>query len=473
MSDFLEKEALDQSAALEAGEISVEELMKLTLDRIEAVNGDVNAVVALRDRDELLAEARAADAAPRKGWMHGLPIAVKDLANVKGLPTTLGVPALANAIAEEDEIMVARMRAAGAIFIGKTNVPQLGLGSHSFNELYGTTRNPYDLSVSAGGSSGGAAAALAARMVSIADGSDMMGSLRNPAAWNNVYGLRPSWARVPSEPKGEMFLHQLATLGPMARSPRDVAALLDVQSGPDKRQPHGCSYDAVSPLIGAPVNGMRVGWLRDWGGAYPMEEDLLDTSEAALNIFDDLGIEVELVDPPFDAALIWDSWIKLRSWAVSGSADVLYASPAMRDELKPESIWEIERGLSLSAKDVHQASLIRSQWFTRVNELFATYDALLLPTTQVWPFAQEKRFPEEVAGRKMDTYHRWMEVVIPVSLLGLPCLSVPAGFGPNGLPAGLQVFGPRGSDSKMLQIGQAWHEATDFAARRPSILHDA
>ena len=473
MGDFLEKDALDQAAALEKREISAEELMKLTLERIRAVNGEVNSIVSMRDEDDILADARAADDTPRKGWMHGLPTAIKDLANAAGLPTSMGSPIFDGQIAEKDDIMVARMRAAGALIIGKTNTPEFGLGSHTFNPVHGATHNPYDLSRSAGGSSGGTAASLACRMLPVADGSDMMGSLRNPAAWNNIYGFRPSWARVPVEPKGDMFLHQLAVKGPMGRSPRDVAALLDTQSGNDPRQPHGWDAAATLPLIETPVKGRRVGWLGNWGGAFPMEEGLLELNEAALATFADIGIEVEEVAPPFEAARIWESWITLRSWMVAGGSAPLYENPETRAMLKPEAVWEIERGLGFSAMDVHRASTIRSEWFLKAAELFESYDALILPTTQVWPFPVEWRNPEEIAGVKMDTYHRWMEVVIPVGLLGLPCIAMPAGFGANGLPGGISVFGPRGSDAALLQIGHAWHQATDHVRRRPPVLSNA
>ena len=368
--------------------------------------------------------------------------------------------------------MVARMRAAGALIIGKTNTPEFGLGSHTFNPVHGATHNPFDLGRSAGGSSGGAAAALACRMLPVADGSDMMGSLRNPGAWNNVYGFRPTWARVPSEPLGDNFLHQLATLGPMGRSPRDVAALLDTQSGPDPRQPHGFEAAPTLPDMDKPISKGRIGWLADWGGAYPMEAGLMAVYEAAVAKLEDVGFTVERLDAPFEAGKIWDSWITLRSWAVAGGSKVHYDDPETRAMLKPEAIWEIERGLGFSAMDVHAASVIRSDWFKRAAELFETFDALLLPTTQVWPFPVDWRNPEEVAGVKMDTYHRWMEVVIPIGLLGLPCLNIPAGFGDNGLPAGLQLFGPRNSDGRLLRMGQAWHEATDFVKRKPPVLQD-
>ena len=453
---------------LGAGRISCAELMGITLDRIAAVNETVNAIVALRDPDDLLASARAADAVPaaQRGPLHGLPIAVKDLVNVSGIVTSQGSPIFRDAVAGADDIVAARMRAAGAILIGKTNVPEFGLGSHTFNPVYGATANPYDPARSCGGSSGGAAVALATGMVALADGSDMMGSLRNPAAWNNVYGFRPSWGRVPPEPQGDTFLHQLATLGPMARSPGDIAILLDVMSGRDARQPHGMDCAAVSPLEGAEMKGRRIGWLGDWGGAFAMEQGLMERAEAALRVFEDLGAHVEPVAPPFGAGAIWQSWIDLRSWAVAAALSPLMTRKA---QLKDSAIWEIERGQAMSAMQVHSASVIRSGWFARAAALFDDYDALVLPAAQVWPFDMTLPWPQEIAGHAMDTYHRWMEVVVPVSLIGLPCLALPAGFGAAGLPAGVQMFTRRGSDAALLALGAAYHAATGWPQERPAM----
>jgi amidase len=424
--------------------------------------------VSLRDPDALLAEARAADAVPAQGPLHGLPVAIKDLAEAQGLPTTEGSPLFAGRLATRDDLMVARMRAAGAIVIGKTNTPAFGLGSHTTNPVFGATRNPYDPARTPGGSSGGAAAALAAGMIPIADGSDMMGSLRNPAGWCNVYGFRPSWGLVPGEPEGDTFLHQLSTLGPMGRSPADVALLLGVQAGPDPRQPHGVVPDDYSDLS-ANVAGRRIGWLGDWGGL-PCEAGVLAHCAQALQTFDDLGCPVEVVAPPFPRAALWDSWTSLRSWAVAGGMGALCDDPASRDALNPQAIWEIEQGRRLTAADVHAASLIRSDWFRTAATLFDTYDALVLPTAQLWPFPVEWDWPRDIAGQAMDTYHRWMEVVIPASLAGLPTLAVPAGFGPAGLPMGLQLIGRRGDDLRILQLGQAWHMATGWPARHPPAL---
>ncbi len=467
MHDILSQSALQQSAALTSGDLSVAELMQATLEQIAAVNGPVNAIVSLRDADDLMAEARAADAAPRKGWLHGIPMAIKDLANAKGLPTSMGSPLFAGQVAAEDETVVARLRAAGAIIIGKTNTPEFGLGSHTFNPVHGATGNPYDVAKSAGGSSGGAAAALAARMVSVADGSDMMGSLRNPAAWNNVYGMRPSWGTVPSEPIGELFLHQLATLGPMARDPRDLAALLDTMTGADTRQPHGLSPADTLPAMDAELSPQRIGWLGNWGRALPMEDGILAISESAMAELGNLGHSVMALDAPFDADAMWDSWITLRSFAIAAGAEPLYADPDKRRLLKEAAQWEIARGLAMSAMEVNRASVIRSDWFRTAHALFQDYDVLVLPSAQVWPFDVEMVHPTEIAGMAMDTYHRWMQVVVPAGLLGLPVVNVPVGFGENGLPAGVQLIGPRGSDGRLLQLAEQWHQATQWPQKHP------
>jgi amidase len=467
MSDLTQLSASDLSAHLAAGECSAADVMAAFLDRIEAVNPALNAIVAQRPREVLLAEAEAMDRAPRTGWLHGVPVAVKDVVATAGIVTTWGSPIFEGFVPAEDETLARRLRAAGAILIGKTNVPEFGMGSHTFNPVYGATRNPYDTGRSAGGSSGGAAAALAARLVPVADGSDAMGSLRNPAAFCNVYGFRPSWALVPGDPGGDTFLHQLVTDGPMGRTVEDVARLLEVLAGPDPRLPHGRAWEPFAEGLDAAPAGARIGWLGDWGGAYAMEPGVLETCEAGLRVLEGLGYRVEPLPPPVAAEALWEAWTCLRSWAAAANLGVHYDDPARRARLKPEAIWEIERGRALSAMEVHRASVIRSDWFTQLAGLFGRFDALALPSAQVWPFPVDWRWPREIAGRAMDSYHRWMEVVVPVSLAGLPALSVPAGFGDAGLPMGLQLIGPRGGDRAILRLGQAYHRATDWPGQRP------
>lgn len=467
--DLIDYEATELVALMQSGGVSAQEVMRACLDRIDAVNGEVNAIVALRDPDELMAEAKAADNTPRQGWLHGVPVAVKDLANTKGIRSTLGTPVLKDFVPRRDDLFVSRMRAAGAIFIGKTNAPEFGLGSHTVNPVYGATRNPYDLTRSSGGSSGGATAALAAGMQWVCDGSDMMGSLRNPAGWCNTYGFRPSFGLVPGDPDRDLYMHPMATSGPMGRSPADMAALLDIQSGADPRVPLSWSGPGFAQNLKAEVRGRRVGWLRDWGGAWPMEPGVLETCEAALATFADLGVEVVEIEAPFPAQDLWQAWIDLRSFAVSASVAPLYDNPKYRPHIRRDAVWELERGRALTTVEIQKASAIRSAWFRKAHDLFDGLDALIAPTAQVWPFPVDWDHPKEIAGNQMDTYHRWMECVIPASLIGLPAAAVPAGFGAAGLPMGLQIIGAHKSDLAVLQLAQAWHEATNWPTRQPAL----
>ncbi|MEL7395525.1 MAG: amidase [Pseudomonadota bacterium] len=456
MIDPLNMAARDQVAAILSGKLSVERVMEASLERITAVNGRINAIVSQRDADDLLAEARGVDQAGPSGALAGLPTAIKDLADAKGLPNSQGSPIFAGQISQFDDPHVARMRAAGAIFIGKTNVPEFGLGSHSYNPLFGVTGTPYAPHLSAGGSSGGAAAALASGMMAIADGSDMMGSLRNPAGWCNVYGLRPTHGVVPGAEGGDLYLHKLSTRGPMARDPGDLALLLSVMA----------ATDGFEDLC-AHAGWLRVGWLSDWGGAFAMEPGILTLCEGALGELERVGAAVSPIEPPLSRDVLWQAWTDLRSFTIAAESRDLYVDPVTRAQLKPEAVWEIERGMAMTAMDVHEASLKRSDWSRAASTLFETYDVLALPSAQVWPFPVEMHWPGEIAGQEMDTYHRWMEVVIPASLLGLPAICVPAGFGENDLPMGLQLIGRPGADLMLLELAEAYHQATEWPRARP------
>ena len=469
--DIWQYSASDLSRLIAARKLAPSEVMAAYLKRIDAENPGMNAIVSLRDGDALLAEAKVADDATPLGWLHGIPFAVKDLCATKGLRTTWGSPLFRDHIPAQDDLLAARMRGAGAIFIGKTNTPEWGHGSHTFNPVFGPTRNPYDLTRTPGGSSGGAAAALAARLVPVADGSDMMGSLRNPAAFCNIYGFRPTWGLVPSDAEGDTYLATLSTSGPMGRTIEDVARLLQVQAGPNPEVPFDRpAGDYVAGLEAARLKNKRIAWAGDWGGAFATEPGILDLCEIALRQMEAMGAIVTPIPPPFPAEHLWRAWITLRAMLNANSFRALYDDPAKRAQLKPETLWEIEQGLTLSAQAVYDASVIRSRWYAHAARLFQTFDALALPTAQVWPFPVEQRWPQTIAGRQMDTYHRWMEVVIPISLAGLPALSLPVGFGANGLPMGMQLAGPVGTDSAVLAMGQAWHAATDWPGKRPPPL---
>ena len=465
---MLEWSASELSRAIHARKVAPSEVMAVWLAQVEARNGPVNAIVSQRDPDVLMAEARALDDLAPRGWLHGVPFAVKDLVATQGLRTTWGAPLFRDHVPTKDDLVAARLRASGAVIAAKTNVPEWGQGSHSFNPIFGVTRNPYDLSRSAGGSSGGAAAALATRMAWVADGSDMMGSLRNPAAFCNVYGFRPTWGLVPQDAEGDTYLATLATEGPMARTVEDLARLLEVLAGENPEVPFP---RAMAPLaLDREVRGLRIGWLADWGGAYAMEPGILDLCETALGQLQDMGAVVEHLAPPFPAERLWSAWVTLRAMLNAGGKRALAEDPAKRALTKPETLWEIEQGMGLAAQAVYEASVIRSRWHAHAARLFQRFDAVVLPSAQVWPFPADWRWPEEIAGQRMDTYHRWMEVVVPASLIGLPALSVPVGFGPQGLPMGMQIIGRSGDDARILALGQAWHRATDWPQRRPPLV---
>lgn len=467
--------AVELGAALRARRVSCREVMDACLARIEAVNPAVNAIVSLQDPDALRAEAGARDAEIARGlWrgaLHGFPQAPKDLANTVGIPSTQGSPILAGHLPEADSLVVERVRKAGAILIGKTNTPEFGLGSHTYNTVFGTTLNAWDQGVSAGGSSGGAAVALAARMLPVADGSDMMGSLRNPAGWNNVVGFRPSFGRVPYGPTGEVFLQQLGTEGPMGRTVADAALLLSVQAGFDPRAPLSIAEDPAgfAGSLARDFKGARIGWLGDLGGYLPMEPGVLAVCEEGLKHFDALGCSVEAVTPDFDMARLWEAWLVLRGTLVAGAAGPLHADAAKRALLKPEAVWEVENGLKLTGPEVFRASATRSAWYQEMRRLYETYDFLVLPTAQIFAFDARMHWPEAIGDRKMDTYHRWMEVVIPGTLGGGPVLAVPAGFGAGHRPMGLQILGPAQADFATLQIGQAYELASGFSRLQPAL----
>lgn len=445
--------------------------MEACLDRIESANPGLNAIVSLRERGELMAEAAEADRGPPRGRLHGIPFAAKDLVEVRGLPTSFGSPIFRDHMSVADDILAERVRAAGAIFVGKTNTPEFGLGSHTFNPVHGVTRNPYDPSRSAGGSSGGAAAALAARMLWVADGSDMMGSLRNPAAFNNVYGFRPSHGLVPQEPKGDTFLGQLSTAGPMGRSPRDVALLLDVLAGPDPRVPHSAAREAsYESALDRPARSCRIGWVGDWDGFFPTDPEILSLCEQGLRKLEETGCAITRVTPDFDPQRLLGAWHCLRSWAISCKLAPHHENPAERELLKPEAAWEVENGRGLSAAEVHAASVVRSEWFAALARQFESHDILAMPSAQVFPFDAGTDWPRRVLDSEMRNYREWMEIVVPVSLAGVPALAVPVGFGEAGLPAGMQLFGPKGDDLSVLQVGHSYHAETGWPSRRPPPL---
>jgi amidase len=472
-ADILDLGACALSDLIAAREISCVEVATIYLDHIERTNPFYNAIVSLRDRPELLAEACEKDTLlarrQRQGWLHGIPQAIKDLAPTKGLRTTLGSPLHKDSIPTHDAVFVQRMKQSGAILLGKTNTAEFGLGSQTYNPVFGTTLNAYDRKRTSGGSSGGAAVALATRMLPVADGSDSAGSIRNPAAYNNQFSLRPTPGRMPPEGR-DPHLPSLATVGAMARSVEDLAMLFAVQTNETAwSQPaEGQTSTCFSERLTGDMRGTRIGWLGDLGGHLPFESGVIDLCEKALRAFANIGCEVEPVRIDYPLEQLWEDWITLRAWLTGGPLAGRYADAAKRALMKREACWEVGRAMRLSAIDVLEASGRRADWCRALERLFKTCDFLALPTAQCFPFDAGVSWPNEIGGRRMDTYHRWMEVTIYATLAGCPVVNVPAGFSAQGLPMGLQIMAPGNRDFSCLQLAHAYQQATSWGSVLPS-----
>lgn len=474
--------AWELSEKIKSREVSCVEVMQAYLDHIEKTNPAVNAIVALQDREGLMRRSREMDAAlaggSPMGWMHGFPQAIKDLEETDGIATTYASPIFKDNTPAFDSLLVSRMKAAGAIVVGKTNTPEWGFGSQTYNNVYGATGNPFDPAKTCGGSSGGAACAVAMRMQPVADGSDYMGSLRNPAGWCNIYGYRPSAGCVPN--RGfDLYLNDCVARGPMARSVADLALLLSTLSGFDRESPLSLPDDAalkgltpsnVHEKLRADMTGRKVAWLGDWDGYLPMEEGVMELCEGALAKFPEFGVTVEKIGAPYDPAKFWDEiWLPFRHLQAV-SLKGYYDDPEKRKLLKPEAVYEYEGSFKYSMQDIQAASVKRGEFFRALLKVFDAFDYIAVPTAQVFPFDKETHWPKEVAGRQMDTYHRWMEVVTHWTAAGCPVVAMPAGFGPQGLPMGIQIVGrPRG-DFDLLQFARAYEERNDWFNMRKSPL---
>jgi amidase len=450
-------------------ELSARELMLAHLEQIRRLNPLLNAIVAKLDDEECLALAEAADRALARGEavgpLHGLPTAFKDLEAAAGFPCTSGSPIFKDHVPVEDTVLVERLRRAGVIPIGKTNVPEFGMGSHTYNRVYGTTVNPYDTTKSAGGSSGGAAAALAAGLLPIADGSDLGGSLRNPASFNNIVGLRPTVGLVPMAPTHLPFVG-FAVKGPMARSVADAAFLLSVMAGPDPRDP-GCYPSDPSLFAGSlerEFKGVRVAWCPDLGGL-PLHHQVRGVLEAERCIFEDLGCIVEDACPDLSGSD--EIFHVIRSWLFWNSLGPLLGEH--RESMKPEAVWQIEAGAGLSGVDIARAMTSQAQLMERMRHFQANYEFIVCAVSQVPPFDAAIDWPKEIEGAEMENYVAWMRSAYWISTTFLPSISVPAGFTPEGLPVGIQIVGRYRDDLGVLQMGRAFEQATDFGRLRPSI----
>ena len=460
--------AVELAQKIRAGEISAVETMEAHLAQIEKVNPQVNAIVTLLPEMAMEAARKADEKLARGeevGPLHGLPVAHKDLVQTKGIRTTFGSLVYENFVPDEDALLVERLREAGAILLGKTNTPEFGAGSQTFNKVFGVTKNPYDLTKTCGGSSGGAAVSVACRMLPFADGSDLGGSLRNPTNFCNVVGFRPSVGRVPSWPS-ESGWNSFAVDGPIARTVEDTALMLSVLAGPDLRSPISLPENGAvfRNSLERNLKGIRIAWSSDLGGL-PVDSRVTKTLEAQRAVFEDLGCIVEEGFPDFsDADEIFKTF---RAWFYEMNLSSLL--PEHRDKLKETVVWNIEAGMKLSGPELGRAEVKRTALFHRVREFMQNYDFLALPVSQVPPFPIEQEFVSEINGVQMETYLDWMRSCYFISVTGQPAISVPCGFTEDGLPVGLQLVGKPQDDLGVLQLAYAFEKASGFYQQIPKV----
>ncbi len=461
--------ATELARRLRTRELSAREVLAAHLDRIDEVNQAVNAIVTIVADQAMDAATRADDALARGdavGPLHGLPIAHKDLVATAGIRTTSGSPIFADTVPDVDDLLAERARSAGAIVIGKTNTPEFGAGSQTFNPVFGPTRNPYDLAKTCGGSSGGAAAALACGMVPIADGSDLGGSLRNPASFCNVVGFRPSPGRIPSWPSSDPS-QVLSVEGPMGRTVEDAALLLGALAGPDPRVPISRPEPgaAFAPPLEGDLGSPLIAWAPTAGDTMPFDPRITAAVDAARGTFEELGCGTEAAFLDLRDAREVFFTLRARMFA----ADLGDLLEDHRDEMKATVVWNIEEGLRLSTADIERAAHRHAQLVERAVDFFRRFDFVVLPVTQVLPFDVHTEYPVEIEGESMPTYLDWMRSCWCITLTGSPAISVPCGFTEAGLPVGVQIVGRRGDDRGVLRLAHAFERATRVGDRRPGI----
>jgi amidase len=468
-ADLCFMSARELVSLIRARKVSAREVMTAFLEQINRVNPKINAIVAKLDDDRCLALADDADRRAARGEklgaLHGLPFAFKDVEAAVGFPFTRGSPIYKNDMPTEDAVLVERLRNAGVLPIGKTNTPEFGMGSHTYNNVYGTTLNPYDVTKSAGGSSGGAAAALASGLLPLADGSDLGGSLRNPGNFNNVVGFRPTVGLVPTAPNSFPF-PGFAVKGPMARSVTDAAFLLSLMAGPDPRDPavYPCDPSLFAAALDRNFKETRVAWCPDLGGL-PLDGRVRSVLEARRQTAEDLGCIVDEAHPDLSGAE--EIFLTIRAWRSAITLGPLLEKH--RDQLKPEAIWEIEFGTRLSSADVGKAMVRHRELLERMRSFQEKYEFILCAVNQVPPFDAKLDWPKTIEGVNMEHYIAWMKSAYWISTTFCPAISVPAGFTVDELPVGIQIVGRYRDDFGVLQMAYAFEQATGFGRKRPPI----
>tara|TARA_S200000501_G_C20806808_1_gene736526 strand:+ start:49 stop:1470 length:1422 start_codon:yes stop_codon:yes gene_type:complete len=469
---FENKSVKDLISLVKKGDITIRELNEYYIQKIKKINPKLNAIVSIKNENQILDEAVKKDKQKNKSsLLFGLPIAIKDLSDVAGIPTTYGYEGSKNNLPKKNSLFVDRLIKNGAIIIGKTNTAELGVGGHTTNRLFGPTSNVYDLSKSAAGSSGGASSAVASGILPFADGTDQMGSCRGPAAYANIYGFRPTPGLIPSDRSNHnKKLPVLTTPGCFARTPEDMAFFLDATKGQSSLDPY--SFELKKNFINSEFtdeefSNLKICWLSDMEKKYELESEILELCNKQLISLEKNKIEIDLPKININVDDLWESWTCLRSKSIY--EDTIAMNIKNISEMTYQAIWEFKNGLKVKDDNINFAMKKRNNCFYEVEKLFEKYDFLALPSAQVFPFDKNIQYPTEINSKKIETYHKWLEIFIMSSLLDLPTITVPVGFNKNGYPMGLQIIGKKGSDLNVYNFAKKYENIFNFSNIKPKI----
>ena len=458
-------------------EASIKEVVIFYLERIKKYNPSLNAIVSIKEEEQIINEAKHKDEKfDESKPLFGLPLASKDLLDVVGFPTTCGFPGYKDYFPKKNSIIVDRQIDAGGIMIGKTNTAELGVGAHTANRLFGITPNVYGNTQSSGGSSGGAGVAVAAELLPFADGTDMMGSCRTPAAYANVYGFRPTPGLLPDYRTNDKKknLPIISTPGCLARTPDDMAILLDVIAGEHKEDPISFSLKNSfkdTNISDQEFSKIKIGWLSDMNGNYQYDPDLVEMCNKQLNSLEKNKVVIEHLKPNVDAHKLWNCWGTLRAKSIYEDINEEIIAMNIKDvnQMTPQALWEYNKGIKLKEDDVKLALNSRIELSNDVNSLFGSFDFLALPSQQSFPFDKNLRQPEKINDQVMDTYHRWIEIHIFASLFYLPSISLPIGFNKDGFPIGIQIIAKTKEDLKVMSFAKKYEEIFNFSKYKPNL----
>jgi len=473
---MLEDKSISKIISLiQSKEVSVKEVVEHYLKKIKKYNQTLNAIVLQIDEQKILDEANSIDKKDqsKEKPLVGLPMACKDLFDIEGLPSTYGYPDFKNNIAKKNSLIVDRLKKNGAIIIGKTNTAELGVGGHTTNRLFGPTVNPYNISKSAAGSSGGAGSAVATGLLPFADGTDMMGSCRAPAAYANIYGFRPTTGLIPTDRSSENRVDNFPILtspGCFAKTPEDMSILLDCVVGADPLDPFSISLNSSFKehlKNKFEFSNIKVCWLSDLNGAYNFEHGIIEMCENKLKDLNNHNLEIEPLKSKINSNDLWESWTTLRAKSIF--EDTISMKIDDINKMTSQAIWEYNKGEKVKKEDIDKALRQKLDCAKQIDEIFNKYDFLILPSAQVFPFDKNLQYPDQINGKQLDTYHRWIEVFIMSSLLDLPTITVPVGFNKNGLPMGMQIIAKKSDDLKLLSFAKSYEECFNFSKIKPKL----